>query len=621
MAVSANDLGKLIDKNHPYIHSNINNFHAIHNQSLLHSKKGNRLGKTISALEIVKNNLKKQTDAFLGGLTPKQFLKEYYFGGGKDGEKRYLYYEAFIMYFRSPSFYRSLLSVAGYNIDNILKEISEDSKVFGNLSAERAAEEILQLLFEKTRNSSKGKWNLKRIEKAFSNLEKDTLEALKQFFDKHSEEAYTVLLKNLKDFIKTNMKSSNLIFKKTKDLLRTKGKDFIRNYVSSKKQWDEEAYQNYLKMFTHYLGKALNNLEISSSQHLSGAIGEQFEVSILKAMSDQGFGLSITGNWNETFVRDVLIKRMEEVPVIDEKGNNLKGSHTDPKKAQKGGNETWKDMSKSSYSDFILINPKNGMSVRVQSKYYQGVVEKYKKNEQNINQHINLFEAATNESIIEFIDRLQSTGQVFEDVDPNAIAYVIANSLWFANAGTLDSKSKEPQKVDMDNRAIFQEIGSGIGNFLGIVVDEQLMPIMEFSNHFFLINNEVLLPTWTIIEELIKVIKYNGFDSKSTTFSVNKGETININKLTKDFKQSLDQSGKYLAGGNNAKVFKEAKRKSLKYSGGVFYDNGGYIDPGLLSVGTAMGKKIISQSNIQMRNINLNINYERAIKSAYNLFK
>ena len=619
MAVKADNLNKLVDKNHPYIHSNINNFHAIHNQSLLRSKNGDRLGKTIAALETVKNNLQKQTDAFLGGLTPKQFLKEYYFGGGKEGKKRYLYYEAFIMYFRSPSFYRSLLSVAGYNIDNILKEISEDSEAFGNLSAERAAEEILRLLFEKSRKSSKGKWDLKRIEKAFDNLEKDTLEALKQFFDKHSKEAYTVLLKNLKNFIKTNMKSSNLIFEKTKELLRTEGKDFIRNYVSSKKQWDEKAYQDYLKMFTHYLGKALNDLEISGSQHLSGAIGEQFEVSILKTMSGQSFGLSITGNWNETQARDVLVKRMEKVPVTDEEGKELKGSHANSKEAQKGGNEAWKDMSKQSYSDFTLINPKNGISVRVQSKYYQGVVEKFEKGKQNINQHINLFEAAASESIIDFINRLQSTGQVFEDVDPNAIAYVIAISLWFANAGSLDRKNKTTE-VTMDNRAIFQEIGSGIGNFLGIVIDEQLMPIMEFSNHFFLINNEVLLPTWTIIEELIKVIKYNGFDSKSTTFSVNKGETINVNKLTQEFEQSLDRSGKHLAGDSNAEVFKEAKRKSLKYSGGVFYDNGGYIDPGLLSVGTAMGKKIISQSNVQMRNINLNINYERAIKSAYNLF-
>jgi hypothetical protein len=85
---------------------------------------------------------------------------------------------------------------------------------------------------------------------------------------------------------------------------------------------------------------------------------------------------------------------------------------------------------------------------------------------------------------------------------------------------------------------------------------------------------------------------------------MNKGTSFNINE--------------------SAESFKERKRQALSIRNAVPMDNIPYTNPSLLKIGTEMGQQIIKGTNstlIEMRNINLNINYERAIKSAYNLFK
>ena len=75
MAVKADNINQLINRNAPYVHSNINNFVAIHEQSLLRAKKGqSRLEQTLKNINDIKERLKSQTDTFLEGHTPKQFL-------------------------------------------------------------------------------------------------------------------------------------------------------------------------------------------------------------------------------------------------------------------------------------------------------------------------------------------------------------------------------------------------------------------------------------------------------------------------------------------------------------------------------------------------------------------
>ena len=607
MAVSAANLSNLIDKDKPYVHSNINNFHAIHTQSLLRAKNDTGINKTVAALEKVKNDLQKQTDIFLGGLTPKQFLKEYYFGSGRVGKRNYAFFEATQSFFKETNFYYTLLNNIKYDMQLIIKsingsEIAKKQEDIVLMSLEKSKKYLFDLIFEKNSISRNGKG--KRINFKLKNENEIPAVLFKLIENKNS---YTAIEKEIIDYIKKMADKTDLVSIIKKAFESNGFKTYVQARVG-KTKWNEGAFDQYYTKLIKELEDSLTGKQIESKAHLSGVMGEQFFVGTIKSLTNSGISekIDIIGDISETDARDKFENALSLVDKV--------------KTSQNGGNDSWKDLSKQSYSDFTLVNPKNGMSARVQSKYYQGVIEKFEKGKQNINQHINLFEAAAGESITKFIERLQTEGQVFADVNPDAIAYVLANSLWFANAGSINRKG-EVTDVDMDNRAIFQEIGGGIGNFLGIVVDKELTPILEFSNMFFLINNEVLLPTWIIIEQLIEVIRQNQFGSKMATFSVNKGETININKITKDFEESIGHSGRYLAGGDKAKVFKEAKRKSFKNSGGVFYDDGGYIDPGLLSVGTSMGKEIIKNTNIQMRNINLNIDYERAIKSAYNLFK
>ena len=613
MAVSANNLGKLINQNKPYVHSNINNFHAIHTQSLVRVKTGNRIEKTIEGLEKVKQELKHQTSAFLNGMTPKQFLKQYYFGGGEKGENKYAHYEAFTKYIETPTFYQDILKYAGYNITKILHILSykKTEELSNIMSLDKIAEAFVDSMFIKSRKKNKGKWDLEQDLKGFELLNtSEGLEGLKEFFKKNTSPIYTTLKKELKEELKKTLKSDNMIIQAIQSkLLSSECENFVEDYVKHKlkKTWDKETHYFYANRFSKILTKQLTNIGITSSQHLSGAIGEQFEISLVKAVSGKELGeVKVIGNINEEQARKFFRQAAKNVSYS--RGGSLNGSGAQ-KLSQTGNDTSWKNLQKSSYSDFTLVNPENGMVARVQSKYYQGVVEKFEKGKQNINQHISLFSNEGEESIIEFIERFQSTGQVFADVDPAAIAYVIANSLWFSHYGSLDSNNKK-QNVSMDNRAIFQEIGSGIGNFLGVIVDEQLTPIMDFSNLFFLINNEVLLPTWTIIEELISVIKYNHFNSKLANFSVNKGGSLSLHTSALAFKKEKLKA-----------VAKDELTYNEKNYRGVFFHNGGYTNEDLVDVGTTMGEKIISNTKIQMRNINLNINYERAIKSAYNLFK
>ena len=617
MAVSANNLTQLIDRDKPYVHSNIANFHAIHNQSLIRAKTGNRIEKTIEGLEKVKQKLKHQTSAFLNGMTPKQFLKQYYFGGGEKGENKYAHYEAFTKYIETPSFYRDILKYAGYNITKILHIISHNNEIANNiLSLDKAADAFINSMFKKSETKVKGKWELTEDSKGFKLLNaSDGLEGLKEFFNKNTNPIYTTLKRELKEELKKVLKSDNMIIQAIQNKLSSSEcEKFVEDYVrnKSKKTWNKKTHYFYANRFSKILTEQLTNIEITSGQHLSGAIGEQFEISLIKAISGKELGeVKVIGNINEEQARKFFHQAAKNVSYS--RDGNLNGNGAQ-KLSQTGNDTSWKSLQKSSYSDFTLVNPENGMVARVQSKYYQGVVEKFEKGKQNINQHISLFTNEGEESIIKFIERFQSTGQVFADVDPAAIAYVIANSLWFSHYGSLDSSNKR-QNVSMDNRAIFQEIGSGIGNFLGIIVNEQLTPIMDFSNLFFLINNEVLLPTWTIIEELISVIKYNHFESKLANFSVNKGGSLGLHTSALAFKK------KKLQAVAEDELSYQKKDGTISNYKGVFFHNGGYVNEDLLDVGTSMGEKIIGNTKIQMRNINLNINYERAIKSAYNLFK
>lgn len=609
MAVPINNLTNLISRDNPYVHSNVTNFADIAWEKLLVANKGEdgQLKRTITTLEKVRDGLKGQTDAFLGGLTPSQFIKQYYFGGGDGGEITKKYYQGFTKFFQSSGFYYKISNSIGYSTSglnqNVAKAFEKESDKIIPLGV--AAKNIMEKFTTVSNRPQKNESG--RIKYTIHKKElKDIVDKeLYDLFNQRKKPAYTRLKKEVKEILKkrnNNTKSSN-VYAMTAEILNSNDcKEFIKSYVGND-DFDDNTYIQYRDSLKHYLEKFLGNRTISQQSELSGMIGEEFEIAMLSSLSgEQGFRgeFVLTGSKTEDVTKKIiqnLYKKVEDYGKFPD--NPVKNS--------------WNDSTKAGQTDFVMYSPKSKRYARVQAKNYQEIVAKFKPNEQNMTQHIRMFDK--DKTISQFITDLENMGQMlgekggnpFAVADPAGIAYVIANSLWFSYAGSINRK-EEIKTVEINNKIIFRELGLAVGNFLGIIVNENIEPIGEFSNLFFLINNEILLPTWVIIDELIKMIEKSKIQSTLSQFSMTKGNNGSYVFLNKSDSVPI-----------TAKGLRQKKEETVKEEGG-FMHQGTYTNPNLVAVGRETGKAIIKSNRIRMRNISLNIDYEKAIKSAYNLF-
>lgn len=637
MAVRADNLNKLINKDAPYVHSNIANFRTIHRQSLLHAKeKGNRLKKTLEDMKKVKQDLKKQTDAFLGRLTPQEFIKKYYFGEGKEQKEKFDYYKAFTRYFQHSGFFAKLNQKVAYEMQDVIEKFTTNTtiakKIFDAekiLPLGQMAKNILNAVVqeiekEQRKKGGKRKYEIKLLEngKKVTDILDGNLAKIFSLNDKGRKKSMNTLTKEIKEFLKDKLGEKKIkLAEETEKILRNDSfKEFIeqelqKEYNDPKINLDNnKTFIEYRENFISRLYYHLKDTQISQQSEISGNMGEAYEISMLEAIGGKNLGgVLLTGTWNEQQIREEIFKGLKDTN--KKKHKKYKGPNKEKNSPNSNEYIPWKQEGEKvqSYSDFVLVNPQNGMRARVQSKYYQEIVDKFKPNEKNMLQHINLFKRE--DSIPEFIKSLQTTGQVFSDMDPNGVAYVIANSLWFSYNGSINS-SNVVSNQKIDNREIFSELGAAAGNFLGIIVDNSLTPIQEFSNLFFLINNEILLPTWVILDELIKMIRYSNVEETISSLSMTKSANSTSSFKTGYSATSFKKKKAEAISGDS--ITYENSKGELKTYTGVFIHDGGYFNEDLVDVGTEMGKNIIDSTN--MRKINLDIDYEKAIKSAYNLF-
>lgn len=616
MALSVKNYSKLVgkeDSNYaPYVHSNINNFRWVNSGRLLRTKGKNgrtQLENTKKSLISVRDGLKQQAKDFLGGKSPAQFVEQYYMKNGSKKQKKehrqiqMLYYQAFTKFFQSNHFYYAMNQKLGYNENDLYNSFSTifDKESNRMIPLGDAAKTIMDAFTTKAerKKGSKG-----RIEFTINSGELDKIvdKKLKELFNREKKPSYTRLKKEIKDTLTEYKKTSVNVYHETINILKDKYfEDFVKNIVGE--NFNEEVFAKYKASFETNLSHYLTEDKIISQQsELSGIIGEEFELAMLSSISEKSIGgFILTGDKNEKQIREILF------PLLQKAAKETDREYTEPTDPVQN---PWSDESKQSKTDFLMYSPKTGKYARVQAKNYQEIVAKFKLGEQNMLQHIKLFERKN--TIPEFIESLQNTGQLFSEIDPEGIAYVLANSLWFAYAGSIN-KNGQHSPAKIDNSIIFQELGAAVGNFLGIIIDENtLKPIEEFSNTFFWINNEILLPTYVIIDELIKMIDNSNATTLITKFSMTKG-------TNGAYQFPIDKT---------AAQFKNEKKEALAKSNERFSYNGDYSDTNLLQVGREMGKNIIGYSNgnnewiggASMRNINLDIDYENAIKTAFNLF-
>lgn len=560
----------------PYIHSNIINFRVAHRQQLLNANGNNRLQETLDTIAQVREELKTEAETFLDGKDPQQFMKEYYFGGGENNEEtiEQLFFQAFNDLFGTQLVYGRLSQVIGYKLSEIADLIGV--KIDNNIDRIVSTSEAIEYINEKIKKHFTTYGKTKTRKKVKNTLSFGTEDFKKIFVP---GKAYTTTQKEIKELLR-NFGSANgeMVAQETYKILKTEEcKNYIKQRVGHKfiNQNFDTYYENYIKTLILTLSKKLQSRTITNKQALSGAMGEEFFISILSTSS--GMNFEVTGSWTEDETR----KKM-----IDANQNNKKIS-----KPNLSNNKEWKELNKQSYSDIILTNSK-GMNVRVQSKYFQGLVNKVNEGTENLNQSIHLFKEDL--TIDQFIKKMQDQGQVFSSFDPNGLGYAIANGIWFAHAGSIDynGKLEKGKEMTFDYRDIFTELGQGAGNFLGVIIDKNVKPIMEFSNVFFLINNRILLPTWVILDNLYNLLSTTEKNDKIGYLSMNKGIVSGV---------------KF-----NAKQLRSKKEEAV----GSF-NKRTYEDENLLRVGREKGREIIDR--IKMPNINLNINLKEALTSSYKL--
>lgn len=267
---------------------------------------------------------------------------------------------------------------------------------------------------------------------------------------------------------------------------------------------------------------------------------------------------------------------------------------------------------KQGYTDFILTNPKTGQKARAQSKNSIAAFLNAEEGE-ILPLQAKLYHGVQG-GVANFLTMLAGEEKLknFTTINTNElniIAYLIGNALWFSTHKSIDNtKRKRDAAVRTTTRSgdsqglnyIFESINRLLGlqvkNFLGVIIEKignsyQVLP--NLSNLFFFLGNSIYLPTYKIIDEVIKQIEF---------------ETEELATL----KISIGNPSNYYD--NTAEGFYWAKG----FITGGLDASKNYTDEGLLAVGRAQGKAILESA--PMKSINMNFDMKKLTQSAYNFY-
>ena len=188
---------------------------------------------------------------------------------------------------------------------------------------------------------------------------------------------------------------------------------------------------------------------------------------------------------------------------------------------------------------------------------------------------------------------------IFGDFNPDVLAYIVANEVWFDERGSYDkgSHSNWRQENEGDTRIfgtdswLSRALSGALINFLGIVVSEEQV-ITDLSNVFFLIDNKALVPTYVLIDD---VISY---------YEKGKSELTDIRIMMKK------NTAQYAF--DNKKEFYSAKAGNTE--DGVL-GKAIYEDAGLVGIGKRQGEAIME--SLKVKSVNLGVSLEKLLKSSW----
>ena len=559
----------------PYVHSNYYLFSKQLRERMfsIDKQKGiSRMDEQISALKRVGDRLYKEAKAFLGNDTPEIAYRKIIEG---DTEISRIGKQVIA----DPAARKALLKTTYTKEEAMdlikpgaLEELAE--KMAEELDIKELAEVISKELFAKGFGKQSRVIQIEQLKKIF-NIDPKILDRI------------------LIDFLKGKLRSSSgKIQKIVKEILTQKKKG------ESKKN-DSTVYENFIRYFERAVkdrarqsGLYSTNIDIVTQYlervrpKLKNIIKQQY--SITDASRALGEEIHASVNENSGLVEIAVGDKTEKEIRAD---NNLIPSLETA--------TTWNDPNKMSYTDLILINS-NGMRVRAQSKNYVEAYETFLRTKQDVYQSTHLFSRKM--LFKEFFMKLmtESGGRIniAGEIDLDTLSYIVANEIWFDMHGSIDKGSNVGWRAGKMHTRLFDSdswlsraLSGAFINFLGIVVSESGEVIPSVSNVFFLIDNKALVPTYELINNVIKY--YETGKAQMTNIDVSPSRT----GIGFDYTSPL----RFL----QAKA--DATPDGLRQAT--------YTDEGLVTVGRLQGQHIMN--TLQINAVNLGIGLEQLLTSAW----
>ena len=559
----------------PYVHSNYYLFSKQMREQMfsVDKQKGlSRMQQQISALERVRNRLYDEAKAFLDGDTPEIAFRKIIEG---DTEVSRIGKEVIT----DPAARKALLKTT-YTKEEVsevfapgkLEELAE--KITEELDITEVAEIISRELFEKGFNKKTRVAQIEELKEVF-NIEQKTLDKI------------------INEFLKGKLRSSSgKIQKIIKEILKQKKKgekqkdaslvcaNFIRYFERAVRDRAKQSglYSSNQDIVTQYLERVKPKLTSIIKQHYTSTDAS-------RALGEEIF---TTVNENSALI-GVAVGDKTEMEIRAD--NDLMPSLETA--------ATWNDPNKMSYTDLILINAK-GMKVRAQSKNYVGAYETFLQTDKDVYQNTHLFSRKMlfKDFFLKLMTESGGRVNISGEIDLDMLSYIVANEIWFDMHGSIDKGGGTGWRTDKIHTRLFDSdswlsraLSGAFVNFLGVVVSESGEVIPSISNVFFLIDNKALVPTYELIDNVLKYYKTGA--EQMTNIDVTPSRT----GVGFDYTSPL----RYL----------QAKADATPTGLGAAT----YTDEGLVTIGRLQGKHIMD--TLQINAVNLGVSIEQLLTSAW----
>lgn len=562
----------------PYVHSSIQHFQDNFKYTIASPSNDDglkRIERTKEKLKRIAEELKTEAEIFLNGKTAKQLTNELL-----NVENTYTQIATRILTTRQmrnmlmggKTTYKieDIQNILGYSIPNKILDIMDKEGVI-EITEDRLVDAIIEWLQDNGANFfdlsfQKQKTKLKR---PFKN------EQIKVMIEKEMKKRLRSSKGRIKDIVtkaiqQANLKNNNNNTKHFDLAFEYFEKQFMSNLGNIHYNEKTQKPEDFLKRMREELKKRYVNT--TDKSNVTGDLSEVWETSIIISDNENGFNIEMLGKLSENEIED---------------SNN-------PILANLQKMKTHHDTSKFSQTDLVIVNPQ-GKKVRVQSKNTIEVLEKIRSGKK-IPQ---IFSVQGKQEYVNLINQLRSTGvSHLSDDDIKALSYLLANEIWFRTKGSYlkkkrGNKTKTVQrrhKVKNDGlnetvHAINTYLMQELTNFLGITIEDNIKPenikvYGSASNILFFFANQVFVPTYEIIESLIKQL-----EDFTQTLLFRFQVTLNVNSVN-------------TAGYTAASLYREKVKKA-----GPLDWSRHYTDPELIDVGAEVGEAIINSLTINRVNI------------------